>query len=74
MAEIPSGVAVVFDTIYNPIQTRLLEMAQAAGRRTVSGLEMFVNQAVAQFERWTETPAPRNVMRQAVLDQLSGRH
>ena len=74
LAEIPSGVAVVFDTIYNPIQTRLLGMAQAAGCRTVSGLEMFVNQAVAQFERWTEPPAPRNVMRQAVLDQLSGRH
>ena len=61
--EIPPCVRVVFDTIYNPVETRLLAEARAAGASTVSGLDMFVSQAVAQFEIWTETPAPRTVMR-----------
>jgi len=64
-------VKVVFDTIYNPLTTRLLEIASRAGARTVSGLEMFVNQAVMQFEIWTRSPAPREVMRRVVVDRLS---
>jgi 3-dehydroquinate dehydratase/shikimate dehydrogenase len=73
LERIPPAVKVVFDTVYNPAQTRLLRLAAAAGCRCVSGVEMFVNQAVAQFEIWTGRPAPREVMRQAVMDQLSGR-
>ena len=63
MDEIPPCVKVVFDTIYNPVETRLLAGARIAGARTVNGLDMFVNQAVAQFEIWTNTPAPRQAMR-----------
>ena len=62
---------VVFDTIYNPLETRLLARAAAAGCRTVSGVDMFVNQAAAQYEIWTSRPAPRQAMRQAVLAQLT---
>lgn len=65
---------VVFDTIYNPVRTRLLERAAAAGCRTVSGLDMFVNQAVAQYELWTARPAPRDVMRSVVLRCLTGQN
>jgi len=72
LASIPPPVEVVFDTIYNPIETRLLSQGIAAGCRTVSGLEMFVRQAVAQFEIWTDTPAPRPVMRQVVIERLRG--
>lgn len=61
---------VVFDTIYNPLETRLLRQARRAGCLTVSGLEMFVNQAAAQFELWTRQPAPRDVMRQTILQRL----
>ena len=64
------NVRVVFDTIYNPIETRLLREARAAGCRTVSGLEMFVNQAAAQFELWTNCPAPRKLMRGVVMQRL----
>ena len=67
---VPPAAKVVFDTIYNPIDTRLLGQAAAAGVLTVSGVDMFVNQAVAQFETWTATGAPRDVMRQVVLDRL----
>ena len=50
---------VVFDTIYNPPRTKLLQQAEAAGAKTIGGVEMFVRQAAAQFEAWTDQPAPR---------------
>ncbi len=61
----------VFDTVYNPVETRLLREARAAGCRTIDGVAMFVNQAVGQFERWTEQKAPVQIMRHIVLEQLS---
>ncbi len=68
---IPPSVKVVFDTIYNPIESRLLRSATAAGCLRVAGLDMFVNQAVAQFEIWTRQAAPRAVMRQVVINRLT---
>src|SRR3989339_1269303 len=44
---------IVFDTIYNPIETKLLKDAKAQGCRIASGLSMFVHQAAAQFKLWT---------------------
>ncbi len=57
----------VMDIVYNPIETRLLREAKKAGCNTIRGLEMFLNQAAAQFELWTGQPAPIDVMR-AVLE------
>ncbi len=57
----------VMDIVYNPRATRLLKEAEHAGCKTIPGLEMFLNQAVAQFELWTDRPAPVDVMR-AVLE------
>ncbi len=62
----------VMDIVYNPLQTKLLQDAEKKGLRTISGVEMFVNQAVVQFEAWTGKEAPRDVMRQVVLCHLSG--
>lgn len=61
---------VVFDTIYNPKMTRLLQDAEAAGCRVVSGDEMFVRQAAGQFELWTQHPAPVQVFRQVISEAL----
>jgi len=61
-----SGLAVM-DIVYNPRETRLLMDAKRAGCRTIPGLEMFLHQAVAQFELWTNQTAPVDVMRR-VLD------
>ena len=66
-------VKVVFDSIYNPIETRLLRDAGQAGCKVVSGLEMFLNQAIAQFEIWTRKAAPRDVMRKVVREKLLNR-
>ena len=57
----------VMDIVYNPRDTKLLKDAKAAGCRTIPGLEMFVHQAAAQFELWTNQAAPADVMR-AVLE------
>jgi shikimate dehydrogenase len=57
----------VMDVVYNPRETRLLREARAVGCRTIPGLEMFLHQAVGQFELWTGRQAPVSVMR-GVLD------
>jgi shikimate dehydrogenase len=61
----------VMDIVYNPYQTRLLKDAQARGLEIIPGVEMFVNQALLQFEAWTGERAPRQVMKQVVLDHLT---
>lgn len=66
-----ANVQVVFDTVYNPVRTRLLAEAAEAGCLCVSGVEMFVNQAVMQYEIWTGRPAPRGLMREVVVRRLS---
>ena len=54
---------VVFDMIYRPRKTRLLQLAAQRGIETISGLEMFVAQGAAQFEIWTGMRAPVAAMR-----------
>ena len=61
----------VFDTIYNPENTLLLKEAREHDCRTVSGLEMFIRQAAAQFEVFAERPAPLEVMREALRRGIS---
>ena len=60
----------VFDTIYRPRQTRLLQLAARRGIETVSGIEMFVAQGIAQWEIWTGQRAPEAAMRRAVVIAL----
>ncbi|MFP4054240.1 MAG: shikimate dehydrogenase [Phycisphaerae bacterium] len=64
---LPPGTQVVFDTIYNPVHTRLLQLAERAGAVTLTGVDMFVRQGAAQFSRWTGKPAPAEVMRSVIL-------
>ena len=63
---------VIFDTVYNPIQTRLLTEARSAGCVTIPGTEMFVRQAAAQFQLWTAQDAPLGLFRQVLADRLNG--
>ena len=49
---------VVFDAVYNPIETRLIREAKAVGCKVIPGTELFVNQAARQFELWTGQTAP----------------
>lgn len=56
----------VMDIVYNPRETRLLKEAKQVGCKTIPGLEMFLYQAVAQFELWTNRSAPVQVMREVL--------
>ena len=47
----------VFDLVYNPIDTPLIRMAREKGLPVVTGVEMFVHQGARQFEIWTGKPA-----------------
>lgn len=60
----------VYDLIYNPLKTRLLEAAEAAGARGENGVGMLVYQGAISFEIWTGRKPPTDVMRQAVLSGL----
>jgi len=61
----------VFDTVYNPMKTRLIREAEERGCPTVRGLEMFVNQAAMQFELWTGQKAPLDLMRSVAAQELA---
>ena len=56
----------VFDMVYNPLDTPLLQLARSRGIPIVSGLEMFVQQGARQFEIWTGKPAPEAEMLRVV--------
>ena len=64
---------IVFDSVYNPIETRLIREARVSGCVTISGVELFVNQAVGQFELWTGQKAPTDIMRDVVVRGLEGK-
>ena len=64
----------VFDLVYNPLDTPLLRMAREQGLETIAGLEMFVHQGARQFELWMGRPAPINLMRDVVTEALGRIH
>jgi 3-dehydroquinate dehydratase/shikimate dehydrogenase len=61
---------IVFDMVYNPMETALLRKAREQGKAVVPGLDMFIEQAVRQFEIWTNESAPRAVMLKAAAEAL----
>ena len=68
-AELNCGL--VMDLIYRPQKTALLDLAERRGIETISGVEMFVAQGIAQWEIWTGQRAPGAAMRRAVLRALA---
>jgi len=68
-APIPAQLT-LFDLVYSPPRTRLLEQARASGARAIGGLEMLVRQGALAFELWTGKPAPADIMRSACVQAL----
>lgn len=56
----------VYDLVYNPAVTRLLQLASVDGATVIGGLGMLIHQGAIAFERWTGESAPVDVMRRAV--------
>ncbi|MFZ4815989.1 MAG: shikimate dehydrogenase [Phototrophicaceae bacterium] len=57
----PSG-AVLYDMVYRPRVTAIMQQAESQGLRTIGGLGMLVRQGAAAFEIWAERDAPIDVM------------
>jgi 3-dehydroquinate dehydratase / shikimate dehydrogenase len=60
----------VFDLVYNPLETPLLRMARQQNIPIITGVEMFVQQGARQFEIWTGKPAPEEEMLRVVIHAL----
>lgn len=60
----------VFDLVYNPLQTKLLSDADQAGAQTINGLEMLIWQGALAFELWTGLAPPVGIMRTQALKEL----
>jgi shikimate dehydrogenase len=54
----PPG-AIAYDIVTDPVETRFLADAAAAGHRTIDGLAMLIGQAALAFERFFGASAPR---------------
>lgn len=71
---LPEGVlprhATVVDIVYNPLETKLLRDAQAAGLNTLGGLPMLIWQGALAFELWTGVRPDVRVMYAAAQKQL----
>ena len=63
----------VFDMVYDPAETKLVQLARLRGAQVILGREMFVHQAARQFEIWTGKPAPRDDMMRIVEFALAER-
>ena len=62
----------VYDLVYNPLETRLLREAAQVGAATLGGIQMLVYQGAASFELWHEQPAPVAVMLEAATRAMQG--
>lgn len=61
----------VYDLVYNPLRTRFLSEAAAAGCATIGGLQMLIAQAQEQSELWIGHRPPARLMRDAALASLN---
>lgn len=61
---------IVFDTVYNPVETLLLRQAKEAGAKTIDGMSMFINQAAAQFRLFTSQEPDADLMRKTAIKSL----
>ena len=59
--------SIVYDVVYKPVTTRLLEEAKRAQAQIVYGYEMLIEQGAKAFEIWTGMNAPRNAMKKALF-------
>ncbi len=63
----------VFDIVYNPLKTKLLQEAESSGAKTIDGVGMLVHQGAEAFRIWTGREPPVETMRKAVLEGLACR-
>jgi shikimate dehydrogenase len=63
----PKG-SFVYDLVYNPTQTRLMQQAQAASSHSANGLGMLIQQAALAFQLWTGQDPDLEVLKSVVQE------
>jgi len=61
---------IVYDIVYNPVETKLLKEAEAVGAVTIGGIDMLVWQGALAFEKWTGLKAPAELMKEEAIKLL----
>jgi shikimate dehydrogenase len=61
---------VLYDTVFNPLDTLLMRQFRSAGALAFGGLDMLVHQGARSFAIWTGVEPPVDVMKQAVIDRF----
>jgi shikimate dehydrogenase len=62
---------ILVDLVYNPPETKLMQMAKLHGVKTIGGIEMLLHQGARSFELWTNREMPLDSVRQALHAHLS---
>ncbi len=68
-----SNQQIIFDIIYNPVETALLRKARVSGAKAINGVDMLVYQGAAAFELWTGKKFPVELARSVLLDALTAK-
>jgi shikimate dehydrogenase len=63
--------SIVYDLIYTPRPTKLLQMSEAAGCQSIDGVDMLVGQGAAALELWLGQPVPVELMRASLIEVLA---
>ena len=61
---------IVYDIVYNPLETNLIKYATEKGCKTIGGLDMLVNQGALAFEWWTNRKPNVNLMKNKIIEFL----
>lgn len=68
--ELITNQQIVFDTVYTPYETKLLQVAKQQGAKVIHGAAMLLEQAAAQFKLYTNLEAPKDSLRNVLLEHL----
>lgn len=68
--ELPLGGKLVYDLIYNPVQTQFLAQAKNLGAKTLNGLSMLIHQAALSFQLWTGQEPPLALMKWFIWEKF----
>jgi shikimate dehydrogenase len=62
--------SIVYDIVYVPVETPLIEQSKNQGATIIYGWEMLLAQAMKSFEIWTNRPAPFEAMKLTLLGRF----
>lgn len=64
---------IIFDAVYSPLRTKLLEHAESVDAKTIYGSEMYLHQGFEQIKLYTGHDAPEEEMRKFVMELINAK-